>query len=366
MYLILFYIAGSACLVYICICGPTQFHRDGVVGWLHTVVTSAPSQAVKLFFTALCCSRRKGARFGRLTEHYLCERRNPIIQMLYVLLTGIAVWVWYANVFPGIPADSVHTITAPLCTVLCLSTFVIACAADPGTITADNVEQHLALYPYDNFLYTQPGDCRTCVVPRPARSKHCRVCNKCIAKFDHHCVWLNADVGLNNHRYFMLFLVAHVALCAYGSALCLWVLGQVIVRQRLFHTRYMLADGTAVAASPYVVCMYLVQKYILIVGVLLFMATLGLMMFVFFGYHAYLISMNITSNESYKWADSQEEAEERGESLSGRYHAYDRGLWANWKEVLWPPTPRPGPRTPAAAPAEPPPAAPAPAKDKRA
>lgn len=42
------------------------------------------------------------------------------------------------------------------------------------------------------------------------------MCGCCCEKFDHHCVWINACVGLHNYKYFMLFLFLHAGICIYG------------------------------------------------------------------------------------------------------------------------------------------------------
>ncbi|KAJ6572634.1 DHHC palmitoyltransferase-domain-containing protein [Mycena sp. CBHHK59/15] len=52
--------------------------------------------------------------------------------------------------------------------------------------------------------------CRKCGQLKPERTHHCRICNRCVLKYDHHC----PCVGLHNERHFVLFMAYLVISCA--------------------------------------------------------------------------------------------------------------------------------------------------------
>ncbi|XP_055629009.1 palmitoyltransferase Hip14 isoform X2 [Toxorhynchites rutilus septentrionalis] len=63
--------------------------------------------------------------------------------------------------------------------------------------------------------------CSACLVRRPVRSKHCSVCDRCVARFDHHCPWVGNCIGAKNHKYFMGFCWMLLIMCCwmlYGGA----------------------------------------------------------------------------------------------------------------------------------------------------
>lgn len=74
----------------------------------------------------------------------------------------------------------------------------------------------------DLRLYLQY--CEICKGYKAPRSHHCRKCNHCVLKMDHHCPWINGCCGFKNHSYFIYFLLFAVT----GSIHSLIILSMTI------------------------------------------------------------------------------------------------------------------------------------------
>jgi len=121
-------------------------------------------------------------------------------------------WFAYIQVFMS-PLNTVLYVLAG--TGLCYS-FYKAWRSDPGIIrTSQEVKYRTLVQLAENDGFDPVVFCSSCLVRRPMRSKHCSICDKCVARFDHHCPWVGNCIGEKNHHYFIFYLV-------FLSVLTLW------------------------------------------------------------------------------------------------------------------------------------------------
>lgn len=59
--------------------------------------------------------------------------------------------------------------------------------------------------------------CAVCRVPVRERMFHCRLCNVCTDRFDHHCAWLNRCVARRNFLPFVAMLAAEIVYLGTGG-----------------------------------------------------------------------------------------------------------------------------------------------------
>lgn len=110
---------------------------------------------------------------------------RTVIQPLLVIVFSIALWYYFLKCWK----------------------------MDPGIVKATTERKYrtvIELAEQDSFDLS--WFCTTCIVKKPVRSKHCTSCNKCIAKFDHHCPWVGNCVGALNHKFFIGYLLSMLIL----------------------------------------------------------------------------------------------------------------------------------------------------------
>ncbi|KAI1854758.1 hypothetical protein JX266_000876 [Neoarthrinium moseri] len=125
-----------------------------------------------------------------------------------VFLVGVS---WLLTVLPA--TFSAHPLLNFICIGLIgLTSYFYATSMvfDPGFVPKLNgiaeqkavIDELLSMWKFDESNF-----CVSCMIRTPLRSKHCKRCQRCVAKHDHHCPWINNCVGINNHRHFFFFLI---------------------------------------------------------------------------------------------------------------------------------------------------------------
>ncbi|VVD03830.1 unnamed protein product, partial [Leptidea sinapis] len=112
--------------------------------------------------------------------------------------------------------------------------WIIANRRDPGYIPQNSETYYRAIrqIPYydkwkkRNVILSRL--CHTCRCLRPLRAKHCRICKRCVAYFDHHCPFIYNCIGVRNRMWFFLFVMSVAINCSisvYFACYCFYLDG---------------------------------------------------------------------------------------------------------------------------------------------
>ena len=100
---------------------------------------------------------------------------------------------------------------------------------DPGILPRQNSDLYYTTS-RTNMRYKINGHmlkvnyCYSCYLFRPPRTSHCAVCDNCVERFDHHCLWLGTCIGKKNYKYFYTLLGSLNINAIFQIIFCIWVL----------------------------------------------------------------------------------------------------------------------------------------------
>jgi len=322
-------ILGSLLFIYVMLFGQSEYHRRGIVGYIHYFISYIiPDVSERIALKVL--GRANVNRIKGLGD-YLMNQSHPLLQIFYLFLVTAGATVYISQGWERIAAGGkyvhpIHAITSPLMILFTYFCFYIACVSNPGKVNKDNVKEIQKRYPYDGLLFLRK-ECPTCKLEKPARSKHCSLCKACVSRFDHHCAWINNCVGENNLKYFWNFLFVTSMLCFYVSYILFMLFLQIIDEKNLYNLR--LIDPSTkqrIKVDNFHVMMYILNTDLMLAMLLMFLVLCGSILLIFLMYHVYLVSVGTTSNESFKWEDIRDRLREEGQLVvTEDYHPFVNG-----------------------------------------
>ncbi|KAG5485500.1 hypothetical protein LSCM1_07585 [Leishmania martiniquensis] len=381
-------IALVGIFMYIMIMGPSRYHRDGIVGKLHRLLTTVPLNVCGFCLSCFFgCDQRKGRMCCSRCVNHTIRERNWCVVIFYAALVWTVEVLYLCFSLPRLKASIMSK--AVSWGLVVLSEFLWACATftDPGTVTAKaNMEaqrqqfaaraaaadtrkkpllhrqatrgprigtlgaalgnpkahrsflfspaEELVLnnrYIVDGMVYAIDPDaaaakraavqkecagsavgqrvhvgqsCTTCCVPRPSRSKHCRLCNRCVRRYDHHCPWINNDVAEQTTRYFLGFLLCHALSCTWACVDLFRSIRQFLMAHNAWGWALRYPSGLTVPLSLPQYVTILVNFHMLDACLIFFAFFIGLLLYGFLCYQVSFAMANLTMNDLNKIDDT--------------------------------------------------------------
>ncbi|KAL0268773.1 UNVERIFIED_CONTAM: hypothetical protein PYX00_010589 [Menopon gallinae] len=149
------------------------------------------------------------------------DRLINVLPMAIYLATKFWMYVTWAVYIAPVSSPVLSILFISMSAVLWFY-FLKSWRGDPGVIAYTQEEKFRTIIELAERGGFEPQwFCSTCLVRRPIRSKHCAMCNRCIAKFDHHCPWVGNCIGAKNHKHFIGYLCMLLVMCVFvvfGSA----------------------------------------------------------------------------------------------------------------------------------------------------
>ena len=163
--------------------------------------------------------KKAGSLYAEELKNRYYLNKSNVGPILHISLTFVGwplcYYCGYNRYLPGRYLPEYHKKTVPVTIGIGWITYLYAMFSTPKPIKSKQHSIELCkLYPFDEVIFKSDiPPCTTCKIPKPARSKHCSVCNCCYEHYDHHCYWINMCVNKHNYFAFLLMVITHTIIC---------------------------------------------------------------------------------------------------------------------------------------------------------
>ena len=183
---------------------------------------------------------------------------------------------------------------------------------DPGILTRQNQDfNYITNRPIIHYLINghilSLNYCYSCCLYRPPRTSHCAICDNCVERFDHHCIWLGTCIGKRNYKFFY-FLVLFLNL----NALFQSIYGIYLIVYSSTHSNN---------KDKYDIFVIIFMSFVILFDVCFVVFFIGKLLYV----HTKLVFKNLTFYEFFK---------EKWKKPPG-FNLLFKGFCYTWYRIIW-------------------------------